>query len=175
VAAPFFHADVNADNLLVLRDGRVGFLDFGIVGRIPPTIWAAVQKLSGGLGECVWRIVAQAVVEMGATREAVDVDRLAADIEALAIKFQTIDPQLTATVAGGEVRAQVSVDSEAVTRLALEIAEAAEGAGVKLPRELGFLVQQALCFDRYTRLLAPKLDVMIDDRVSLRGKGAIDV
>ena len=28
-----FHADVHAGNLLVLQDGRVGFIDFGIVGR----------------------------------------------------------------------------------------------------------------------------------------------
>jgi aarF domain-containing kinase len=27
---PFFHAAVHAGNLLVLRDGRVGFIDFGI-------------------------------------------------------------------------------------------------------------------------------------------------
>jgi aarF domain-containing kinase len=27
-----FHADVHAGNLLVLPDGRVGFIDFGIVG-----------------------------------------------------------------------------------------------------------------------------------------------
>jgi aarF domain-containing kinase len=176
VASPFFHADVHAGNLLVLRDGRVGFLDFGIVGRIPPTIWVAVQKFGGGLVESDWRMVAQAMVEMGATSKTVDTDRLAADIQALATKFQTIDPQLTTTVAGGEVRAQVTVDSEAVTRLTIEIAEAAERAGVKLPREFGLLIKQALYFDRYTRLLAPELDVMTDDRVRLRGEGgAIDV
>jgi predicted unusual protein kinase regulating ubiquinone biosynthesis (AarF/ABC1/UbiB family) len=28
---------------LVLRDGRVGFIDFGIVGRISPGVWGAVQ------------------------------------------------------------------------------------------------------------------------------------
>jgi hypothetical protein len=36
LAAETFHADVHAGNLLVLKDGRVGFLDFGIVGRISP-------------------------------------------------------------------------------------------------------------------------------------------
>ena len=29
----FFHGDVHAGNLMLLDDGRVGFLDFGIVGR----------------------------------------------------------------------------------------------------------------------------------------------
>ena len=43
LACESFHADVHAGNLLVLRDGRVGFIDFGIVGRISPGVWGAVQ------------------------------------------------------------------------------------------------------------------------------------
>ena len=35
VANDRFHADVHAGNLLVLEDGRVGFVDFGI-GTAPP-------------------------------------------------------------------------------------------------------------------------------------------
>ena len=31
-----FHADVHAGNLLVLQDGRIAFIDFGIVGMISP-------------------------------------------------------------------------------------------------------------------------------------------
>jgi aarF domain-containing kinase len=34
VGCETFHADVHAGNLLVLPDGRVGFIDFGIVGSI---------------------------------------------------------------------------------------------------------------------------------------------
>jgi aarF domain-containing kinase len=38
-----------------------------------------------------------------------------------------------------------------------------------LPREFGILLKQVLYFDRYTRLLAPELDFMEDDRLeSLR-------
>ncbi|KAJ6309471.1 hypothetical protein OIU77_015268 [Salix suchowensis] len=36
LACETFHADVHAGNLWWLRDGRIGFLDFGIVGRISP-------------------------------------------------------------------------------------------------------------------------------------------
>ena len=35
-----------AGNLLVLRDGRIGFIDFGIVGRISPATWAALTSLA---------------------------------------------------------------------------------------------------------------------------------
>jgi len=43
----FFHADVHAGNLMVLEDGRVGFLDFGIVGRLPPAMSTAIDDLNG--------------------------------------------------------------------------------------------------------------------------------
>jgi len=39
----------HAGNLLVLPDGRVGFLDFGIVGRISPVTWRAVEMLMQSL------------------------------------------------------------------------------------------------------------------------------
>jgi len=174
VASPFFHADVHAGNLLVLKDGRVGFLDFGIVGRIPESIWEAVQMLGKGLVEEDWRLVAQGMVSMGATNDAVDVDALAADIEQLAKDLETLDPTVVATVGEeGEVRAAVAVDNEAVTRLTLEIAQVAERAGVKLPREFGLLIKQALYFDRYTKALAPDLDIVNDQRVRF-GKEELD-
>mgnify|MGYP001225461454 CR=1 FL=1 len=32
----FFHGDVHAGNLLLLRDGRIGVIDWGIIGRLDP-------------------------------------------------------------------------------------------------------------------------------------------
>lgn len=40
-----FHADLHAGNLLGLRDGRVGFIDFGIVGKISDSFRTAVSNL----------------------------------------------------------------------------------------------------------------------------------
>lgn len=47
-------SDVHAGNLLVLPDGRVGFIDFGIVGRIRWVLWAATTAGRVGVAtECV--------------------------------------------------------------------------------------------------------------------------
>ena len=46
LSQPFFHADVHAGNLLVLLDGRIAFIDFGIVGKIDANIFKAVSELS---------------------------------------------------------------------------------------------------------------------------------
>jgi aarF domain-containing kinase len=37
-----FHADVHGGNLLVLEDGRIGFLDFGIVGKFSEKVRTAL-------------------------------------------------------------------------------------------------------------------------------------
>ena len=42
----WFHADVHSGNLLVLDDGRVGFIDFGMVGRVGEKTFKAVNELS---------------------------------------------------------------------------------------------------------------------------------
>lgn len=169
VACDFFHADVHAGNLIVLKDGRVGFIDFGIVGRIPPRIWTAIQDLAVGLASEDFKQMAEALVEMGATSKKVNVDSFAADLEKAVRSLTEITPQVMVTAGqDGSVAAAVGVDEQQVTRLALDLVAVAEGNGVRLPREFGILLKQVLYFDRYTRLLAPDLDVLADDRISLR-------
>ncbi|GFH21519.1 ABC1 domain-containing protein, partial [Haematococcus lacustris] len=72
MGADTFHADVHAGNLLVLGDGRVGFLDFGIVGRISPVTWKAVEALVTSLALADYETMARALATIGACD--VDVD-----------------------------------------------------------------------------------------------------
>ena len=65
--APSFHADVHAGNLLVLPDGRVGFIDFGIVGRISPVTFVSVEKFLQSIQLQNYDMMAKALVTMGAT------------------------------------------------------------------------------------------------------------
>ena len=78
---PWFHADVHAGNLLVLDDGKVGFIDFGIVGRVSEKTFKAVTELSEALGTGNYYGMAQALTNMGATDEFVDIDKFADDIK----------------------------------------------------------------------------------------------
>ena len=48
----------------------------------------------------------------------------------------------------------------------------ADDNGIRFPREFGLLLKQLLYFDRYTRLLAPKLSVLSDDRITRTGRPA---
>jgi predicted unusual protein kinase regulating ubiquinone biosynthesis (AarF/ABC1/UbiB family) len=47
-----FHGDIHAGNLLLLRDGRIGVVDWGIVGRLDAeTHWFLCRLLAAVLGE----------------------------------------------------------------------------------------------------------------------------
>lgn len=37
ISCESFHADVHAGNLWLLRDGKIGFIDFGMHKRFPPS------------------------------------------------------------------------------------------------------------------------------------------
>ena len=164
-----FHADLHGGNLLVLEDGRVGFIDFGIVGRIPERVWGALGGLVEGLAGGDFRSVARSLVQMGATSGTVDEDKFAREVESVFVKISQFQPQIVvaATENGGDpaVSAQLLVDEKETTEMVLELVKVADENGLRLPREFGFLLKQALYFDRYQKLLAPDVDPLRDSRV----------
>ncbi|CAK0836748.1 unnamed protein product [Prorocentrum cordatum] len=159
----FFHADVHAGNLLVLEGGRVGFIDFGIVGRLPPKMSKAIDELNDALAVNDAKGMASALISMGATVDEVDEVQFAADIEKLLKRLGAATSN--ATDAAG------SIDESQIQDIVLDIAQVAGNNGLKLPREFGLLIKQALYFDRYTKLLAPDLDMASDPRIARLGGG----
>lgn len=51
--------DVHAGNLFVLNDGRVAFIDFGIVGRFSPGTWSGVSRLADGVAAEDFTVMAE--------------------------------------------------------------------------------------------------------------------
>lgn len=48
-----------------------------------------------------------------------------------------------------------------------QIVQVGNDHGIRFPRELGMLLKQLLYFDRYTKILAPQLSIVDDDRIRL--------
>mmetsp|Transcript_28173 Transcript_28173/g.59282 ORF Transcript_28173/g.59282 Transcript_28173/m.59282 type:complete len:564 (+) Transcript_28173:140-1831(+) len=171
---PWFHADVHAGNLLLLDDGRIGFIDFGIVGRVSDKTFKAVNELSTSLALGDYKGMAQALCNMGATDEEVNIDKFGRDIETVMQRIGNVQPDITiAEMSDGSVGGSLNFDETEITNLLLELVEITEDNGLKLPREFGLLVKQSLYFDRYLKILAPDLDVMSDSRVSGLGEEAL--
>ena len=153
--------------VLFLDDGRVGFIDFGIVGRVSDKTFQAVNELSTALALADYKGMAQALCNMGATEEDVDIDQFATDIQNVMRRISTVQPDITVTDYGdGSLSGSLDFDENEITNLLLELVDVTEDNGLKLPREFGLLVKQSLYFDRYLKILAPGLDVMNDSRVS---------
>jgi aarF domain-containing kinase len=168
---PWFHADVHGGNLLVLDDGRVGFIDFGMVGRVGEKTFTAVGELSTAMAMGDYEGMARAMCNMGATDADVDVRKFGRDIEQVMSNMARVSPDIAAVGLGrdGTVSATISFDEEEVTNMLLKIVAVTEDNGLKLPREFGLLVKQSLYFDRYLKILAPGLDVASDTRMIALG------
>ncbi|XP_020210327.1 uncharacterized aarF domain-containing protein kinase At5g05200, chloroplastic [Cajanus cajan] len=173
LACESFHADVHAGNLWLLRDGRIGFLDFGIVGRISPKTWAAMEVFLGSIAIEDYDSMASALIEMGATNKDVDAKAFARDLEKVFASIKELDTEIVvATTSGTDtnataVAANIVVDERQMNALFLDVVRVSESYGLKFPREFALLLKQLLYFDRYTRLLAPNLNMLRDQRISI--------
>ncbi|EDY87106.1 ABC-1 domain protein [gamma proteobacterium HTCC5015] len=150
----FFHADVHAGNLMVLEDGRIGFIDFGIVGRIRPETWGAVTQFIQATSSRNFDVMASSMLTIGMTDEKVDVNRLASDIRAVFGQVEQISDS-SVLLSGDE--------DQDVNKLLMDIVAIGRDHGIRFPREFALLIKQFLYFDRYVHILAPEMDMFMDD------------
>ena len=150
----FFHADVHAGNLMVLQDGRVGFIDFGIVGRIRPETWLALRDFGSTFLAQDFNGMADAMTRIGVTGTNVDRQALACDLQRLAQQLES----------PSENPSRVEED---VNELLMEVVRVGENHGLHFPREFALLLKQFLYFDRYVHILAPGMDMLKDERLTL--------
>jgi aarF domain-containing kinase len=152
----FFHGDVHAGNLMLLDNGDVGFLDFGIIGRFTDRQrWLVTDYMvSFSLGD--YRKLAQVTVDMGGVAENLDMDAFAADLAAVYAPMR-----------------ERSFGDVNYAELLPGIQRVSTRHRMHLPREFVLILKQYLYFDRYAKLLAPHLNVFTDPRLILGLMGDI--
>lgn len=159
-----FHADLHAGNLMLLSDGRIGFLDFGIVGKLAPESWRACMGMMQALQSNDFEAMAHHMIDMGMTHERSQVDaaRLAADLEKMIGTIMADDKKYTT---GAPFNSKDQADE--LNKIMLEIVETGKRHGLHFPRDFALLTKQMLYFDRFMRTLAPDMDMFSDSRISL--------
>lgn len=157
VRCQFFHADVHAGNLMVLEDGRIGFIDFGIVGHIRKETWQALIDFMQGRASGNYLLMAQCMLTIGVTPENISVNDLARDLRELIESAQNM--------IDGPMEQDLDVDE--AERFMLSIVDLGRKHGVRFPKEFALLLKQLLYFDRYIQLLAPDLSPFDDSRIQL--------
>jgi predicted unusual protein kinase regulating ubiquinone biosynthesis (AarF/ABC1/UbiB family) len=147
----FFHGDVHAGNFLLLEDGRVGFLDFGIVGRLDAEQKAHITEYVLAFQSRDFARLADVLVAMGSTpASGIDKDLFAAQLR------RAFAPMVQP---GSEARIRDVVP--AMMRVAVK-------NQMRMPREFVLVTKQLVYLDRYARALGgPGMNVLTDQRVMM--------
>ena len=149
-----FHADLHAGNLLLLDDGRIAFLDFGLVGQIEPSSLQACFMLVQSLQANDYQGMAQAMVGIGMTHSAekMNIDELADDLR-----------RMLGKVGVGDAVGQ----ADSVNAMMLELAQIGKRHGIHFPRDFALLTKQLLYFDRFMVALAPDMELFEGERMKI--------
>ncbi|MFA9485401.1 MULTISPECIES: ABC1 kinase family protein [unclassified Moraxella] len=144
-----FHADLHAGNLMMLDDGRIAFLDFGLVGQIEPKSLEACFTLVQNLQASDYHGMAQAMAQIGMTHQKVDVTKLGEDLHGMLGKVgQDNQP-------------------EALNTMMLEMADVGKKHGIHFPQDFALLLKQLLYFDRFMVTLAPEMELFEGERLKV--------
>ena len=135
-----FHGDVHAGNIWVLDDGRAAYLDFGIMGELPPDHRQAVRDaqytlmIDGDYSRIVraWQRIGILTEDVG------PVEEVAARLKAV------LDPWFDMAI--GEV---------SLADLLRQQVELQREYGARAVRELVLVSKQLMYFERYAKELAP--------------------
>ena len=142
----FFHGDVHAGNLMLDTDGKITFLDFGIVGRLDPKTKEIIRHgLPALLVHGDFQEVAKAIYELGAVLNPADLDESAKDIA------EIVEPIL------GKPLSEISYG-----QILVDIVRIGTRYEVRLPREMVLVAKQMLYFERYAKLMAPDWNILND-------------
>jgi len=151
-----FHADLHAGNLMLLEDGRIGFIDFGIVGQLKPEVWQACMAFMDALQKTDYQLMAENMLGMGMTSTQVDTKVLADDLERLFSGVLLADPQKI-----------MSSNPADLNDIMMDMVAVGERHGIRFPRDFALLFKQMLYFDRFMRVLAPYTDIYADQRLQM--------
>ncbi len=150
-----YHADLHAGNVMMLNDGRIGFIDFGIVGRLSESTWEGLTSLAVCVPNEDFDGLALALTKIGATKERVDLAIFAEDLQRFWSQMSN-DNMLS-----GE-------DPESFWRaITVTFSTISARHGIRFPREFTLLIKQFLYFDRYIRVLAPDVNMFDTDRMTM--------
>ena len=134
----FYHADPHPGNLVVLRGDVVCFLDFGMMGSIPPFQQEHLNTVILGL---VWRdpeVVTEATLDLTNTKSVVDEEQL--KIRMFSFMEEYVD---------------LPVQDLDITRLLSELILVLAEFGIKAPLNISYILKSFVLLEEVATALSP--------------------
>lgn len=144
----FFHGDLHPGNLFVLEDGRVGLIDFGLVGRMTPHMKDVMADLFLHLITRNYPAVARALYDISLRTEKVDYQAFEADVCELADK--NFGTSSLSDVNFGEVLK--------------DIIEGAIRHRVRIPPDYTMFFKSIMTVEGIGKIISPDLDLLEEAR-----------
>lgn len=138
-----FHGDLHAGNVLLMKDGRLGLIDFGIVGRLNRKTQSAIANMFLALAEEDYDRMAYVYVDLAPFTERVDVDQFARDVRDL------IAPYFGLTMKNINLG-----------RLLMESTAVASRHGLMLPAELVVFFKSIVSLEGMGRMILRDFDFL---------------
>ncbi|KAF1691304.1 2-polyprenylphenol 6-hydroxylase [Pseudoxanthomonas jiangsuensis] len=138
----FFHADPHPGNIFYLPGGRIGVIDFGMVGRVSAQRRYQIVQLLHGLVERESGAVADVLLEWGEGEGEVDESRLHADIGAFVDQYRG-----------------VPLKDLRMGAMLTDVTTILRDHGLGLPPDLALMVKAFLTLEGMGRQLDPDFDM----------------
>jgi ubiquinone biosynthesis protein len=143
----FFHGDPHPGNVLVLEDGRLGFLDFGLTGTLTAEMQDVIVSVFVALVQQDPESLALTLYRAGATDGRVDLKGFKREIERLMVKYH------------GATLEQLGDKASLV-----EFIQVAARFRIRLVPEYAVLARTASILDGIARELIPDADIVEEVR-----------
>ena len=143
----FFHADPHPGNIFVMSDGRIGLMDFGIVGWLPPEIINNIAEAFLAVINKNFDKLVDIYIDLGLIADKVDIDGFRKEFRADLVYY--LEPLYDMTI--GEINFPEYL--EVFTHLVIK-------HGIKVPSDLLLMNRTILIMDNIGRQLDPAFSLI---------------
>ncbi|MBI5199010.1 MAG: AarF/ABC1/UbiB kinase family protein [Nitrospirae bacterium] len=143
----FFHADPHPGNIFILEDGRMGLMDFGIVGRLSEETMEGIANTFLALIHKDFDRLVQQYIELGLVTEEIDTEKFRIEFKRDLIDF--VEPLYSKTL--GQIDIGEYLDR--ITQIAVR-------HNLKLPSDLLLVDKALLTIEGLGRRLDPDFNLI---------------
>ncbi len=139
----FYHGDPHPGNLVVLPDGAIGLLDFGMVGRLDEQLREDIEDMLGAIVTQDSQQLTSLVMRLGAAPPGLDEPALSVDLSEFVVHY-----------------ANQPIDSFDLAGALTEMIEIVQRYRIALPSSLAMLIKVLVMLDGTVRMLEPTFSLM---------------